>query len=100
MKDEVLIINNNNENKKISNNKIETNLSKKLLNQDPVEQGGPKGLEPTRYGDWAKELVATSSKAQQRAEREDTLLTELPRDCSMLFGPLGYGVYGNRDFAL
>jgi hypothetical protein len=54
MKDEVLIINNNNENKKISNNKIETNLSKKLLNQDPVEQGGPKGLEPTRYGDWEK----------------------------------------------
>ena len=54
MKDEVLIINNNNENKKISNNKIETNLSKKLLNQDPVEQGGTKGLEPTRYGDWEK----------------------------------------------
>ena len=54
MKDEVLIINNNNENKKISNNKIETNLSKKLLNQDPVEQGGPKCLEPTRYGDWEK----------------------------------------------
>lgn len=54
MKDEVLIINNNNENKKISNNKIETNLSKKALKQDPVEQGGPKGLEPTRYGDWEK----------------------------------------------
>ena len=54
MTDEVLKINNNNENKKISNNKIETNLSKKLLNQDPVEQGGPKGLEPTRYGDWEK----------------------------------------------
>ncbi|MDC1210199.1 DUF1674 domain-containing protein, partial [Pseudomonadota bacterium] len=24
------------------------------LKQDPVEQGGPKGLEPTRYGDWEK----------------------------------------------
>ena len=34
MKDEVLIINNNNENKKISNNKIETNLSKKVLKQE------------------------------------------------------------------
>ena len=51
MKDEVLIINNNNENKKISNNKIETNLSK---NWRKSSFNYPKGPEPTRYGDWEK----------------------------------------------
>ncbi len=25
---------------------------------DPVEQGGPKGVEPTRYGDWERKGIA------------------------------------------
>ena len=26
--------------------------------QDPAEQGGPSGLEPTRYGDWERKGLA------------------------------------------
>ena len=35
----------------------EENGSKENVSQDkipPKEKGGPKGLEPTRYGDWEK----------------------------------------------
>ncbi len=33
----------------------QTNLSKpEQTNDEPIEVGGPVGLEPTRYGDWEK----------------------------------------------
>ncbi len=39
------------------NEEIEQNNTKDKLNENiniPKEQGGPKGPEPTRYGDWEK----------------------------------------------
>ncbi len=39
--------------KKIKNNKL-TNKNKNKIFTDVKEKGGPKGLEPTRYGDWEK----------------------------------------------
>ena len=39
------------------NKQKEKNNTKDKLNENvmlPKEQGGPKGLEPTRYGDWEK----------------------------------------------
>ena len=39
------------------NEEKEQNNTKDKLNENvniPKEQGGPKGLEPTRYGDWEK----------------------------------------------
>jgi hypothetical protein len=40
--------------KKSSNDKT-LEVQKTISNEiSPKEQGGPKGLEPTRYGDWEK----------------------------------------------
>ena len=40
--------------KKPSNDKT-LEVQKTIANEiSPKEQGGPKGLEPTRYGDWEK----------------------------------------------
>lgn len=40
--------------KKSSNDKT-LEVQKTIANEiSPKEQGGPKGLEPTRYGDWEK----------------------------------------------
>ena len=30
-----------------------------VLNQPPGEVGGPKGLEPTRYGDWERKGIVS-----------------------------------------
>lgn len=30
-----------------------------VLEQAPGEQGGPKGLEPTRYGDWERKGIVS-----------------------------------------
>lgn len=32
--------------------KANPSAESRILNPDPPETGGPKGLEPTRYGDW------------------------------------------------
>jgi hypothetical protein len=39
---------------KINKNKITSSVSSKLVDEKPFEEGGPKGPEPTRYGDWEK----------------------------------------------
>jgi hypothetical protein len=41
---------------KESNNKIDKNNKINQINSEEqvIEIGGPKGLEPTRYGDWEK----------------------------------------------
>ena len=41
---------------KESNNKIDKNNKINQINSEKqaIEIGGPKGLEPTRYGDWEK----------------------------------------------
>ena len=57
MKDEDLKINKNmkkNKINKINKNKITSSVSSKLVDEKPFEEGGPKGPEPTRYGDWEK----------------------------------------------
>ncbi len=41
--------------KKIKNNKlIKNNKNKNKSDTSILEEGGPKGPEPTRYGDWEK----------------------------------------------
>ena len=54
MKDEDLKINKNMKKNKINKNKITSSVSSKLVVEKPFEEGGPKGPEPTRYGDWEK----------------------------------------------
>ena len=54
MKDEDLKINKNMKKNKINKNKITSLVSSKLVDEKPFEEGGPKGPEPTRYGDWEK----------------------------------------------
>jgi|TARA_B110000444_G_C18795037_1_gene574378 hypothetical protein len=54
MKDEDLKINKNMKKNKINKNKITSSVSSKLVDEKPFEEGGPKGPEPTRYGDWEK----------------------------------------------
>ena len=54
MKDEDLKINKNTKKNKINENKITSSVSSKLVDEKPFEEGGPKGPEPTRYGDWEK----------------------------------------------
>ena len=54
MKDENLKINKNTKKNKIDENEIASSVTSKLVDKKPFEEGGPKGLEPTRYGDWEK----------------------------------------------
>ena len=54
MKDEDLKINKNMKKNKINKNKITSSVSSKLVDEKPFEENGPKGPEPTRYGDWEK----------------------------------------------
>ena len=54
MKDEDLKINKNMKKNKINENEIASSVTSKLVDEKPFEEGGPKGLEPTRYGDWEK----------------------------------------------
>ncbi|MBL1140568.1 MAG: DUF1674 domain-containing protein [Proteobacteria bacterium] len=42
------------ENKNIDNKKIKDGNDQKQSDSLPKEIGGPKGPEPTRYGDWEK----------------------------------------------
>ena len=37
----------------------EARRKRETLKSLPSEQGGPKGLEPTRYGDWEKKGIAS-----------------------------------------
>jgi len=40
---------------KTTPNKADVKTDKKEIKKPkPIESGGPKGLEPTRYGDWEK----------------------------------------------
>jgi hypothetical protein len=39
---------------KLNEEKEQNNTKDKLNENIPKEQGGPKGPEPTRYGDWEK----------------------------------------------
>jgi hypothetical protein len=41
-------------NKKINNKKNKDDIVQQPSVSTPKEIGGPKGLEPTRYGDWEK----------------------------------------------
>ena len=43
-----------NEKKILSNKNKKINKSKKIIITSHKEIGGPKGKEPTRYGDWEK----------------------------------------------
>jgi len=42
------------ENKEINNKKNKDGNAEPQADSTPKEIGGPKGLEPTRYGDWEK----------------------------------------------
>lgn len=45
----------NNKSKIISEKNYDnTKISKKQIKKDHIEIGGPKGKEPTRFGDWEK----------------------------------------------
>ena len=43
-----------NKNKNKNNPKKSENKKQSLITSKSLEVGGPKGLEPTRYGDWEK----------------------------------------------
>jgi len=47
-------INNNSEKKSLKEDKIEAEKAPNKSIDYSKEEGGPKGLEPTRYGDWEK----------------------------------------------
>ena len=47
-------INNNSEKKSLKEDKIESKKTPNKRIDYSKEEGGPKGLEPTRYGDWEK----------------------------------------------
>ncbi len=46
--------NNNNNNYVLSEKTVNDQQNSEIKSKDVVEIGGPKGPEPTRYGDWEK----------------------------------------------
>ena len=54
MKNEVSKINNNSTKKNLKEDKTVSEKNTKQRIDYSKEEGGPKGLEPTRYGDWEK----------------------------------------------
>ena len=54
MKNEVSTISNNSTQKNLKEDKTVSEKNTKQRIDYSKEEGGPKGLEPTRYGDWEK----------------------------------------------